>query len=171
MDRRNYKVYFNIGFSGRTTKIFETILENGSGPRFIRTYVAPQTVWKNIKPSNNGMRINDANNRSVHVYCTIDVVVNIEEIVETIIFNVLERIVTQVILWCYYCDKHVERICSDNEYFSLLRRKPYLLFESPHLESKMRSHNLRNRRMNRLDIVLSTKSRLIRQQYFKKSTK
>lgn len=50
------------------------------------------------------------NNLAAYVNGTIDLVVNIGGIVETVRFNVVERQATEVILVCDYCDKYVEII-------------------------------------------------------------
>lgn len=112
MVRRNYKVSANIGFSKHTTRRFAKIIDIGLGPSFVRKDILPQTVWININTSNNGVRIPDANNRYVPFDGTIDLVVNIvgRGSMEIVSFNVVEILLTQVILGCIYCDKHFETI-------------------------------------------------------------
>lgn len=62
--------------------------------------VLHEALWKNIRPGGNLVKIHDANNRSVNVDVTIDLVVNISVSVKTVRFNVVERLATQVILEC-----------------------------------------------------------------------
>lgn len=93
-----------------TTRRLATILDTGSGRSFITKDILTQPVWKSIKPSNNGMNIRDANNRSVRVEGTIDLVINIGGTVEPVRFDVVEHLATQIISGCDYCDKLVESI-------------------------------------------------------------
>lgn len=75
--RRNWKVCASIRFSRRTSKRFVTILNTVSGPSFIRKDALHGTTWNKIKPTVDNFRISDDNNRSVHLYGTIDLVVYI----------------------------------------------------------------------------------------------
>lgn len=105
MVRRNCKVYVNIEFSRRSNRRLATILETGSGSSYIRKDVLPESIWNRIKLTTNNVRIHDANTRSVHVDDTIDPFVDIGGSVETISFNVVERLATKVIIEWHYCDK------------------------------------------------------------------
>lgn len=69
-----------------------------------------ESLWKNIRPNGIFFRIHDANNRSVIVGDTIDVVVNIERSVETGHFNVVEGLATRFTPVCDYCHELIQSI-------------------------------------------------------------
>lgn len=77
------------------------------------------------------MRIPDANNSSVPVNGTIDLVVNKRGSVETFRFKVVKRLVTQLILGCDYCDKHVESIHSTHRIVKLTDAKTVPFIRKP----------------------------------------
>ena len=63
-----------------------------------------------IRPNREGVRIKDAGNRNVKTAGKISLTVMSGNRVENISFYVVERLTTQVILVCDFCDKHVEEI-------------------------------------------------------------
>ena len=57
-----------------------------------------------------GIRIKDAGNRNVKIAGKITLTVMLGNRGGSISFYVIERLTTQVILGCHFCDKHVEAI-------------------------------------------------------------
>lgn len=66
------------------------------------------TLYENMWPIPDSVKIHANNNRSVNDYGTIYLVVNIRGSVETIRFKVVDCLATQGILGCYYYDKYID---------------------------------------------------------------
>lgn len=96
MVRCNPENFASIGFSRQPTLQFATIADSGFGSSFVEKNVLHEYLWKNIHPNRNLFKIRDANDRSVNVHGTIELIFNIRKILETVIFNVDERRATQV---------------------------------------------------------------------------
>lgn len=112
MAKTNYKVDANIGFDRQYTAWFASLFDTGHGASFIRKSMLPNVAWsriKSVKPANS---IRDANNRTVNNCAVIGLIVDIGFGVKHIRFNVVESLVTEVIIGCDFCDKHVEAISS-----------------------------------------------------------
>lgn len=110
MVRRNYKIFANIDLSRRCSRTFAKLPDTGSWPTIIKNDVLHESTWKTIRTCGKSVKIRDANNRSVNVDGITDLVVKVGGSVETIHFNVVELLVTQVILVHGYCEKHIESI-------------------------------------------------------------
>ena len=104
--KRNYKVLANIGVTRRATQRFETILDTGAGSSFIRTNVLPDELLNKIRPLDDEPVIRDAGNRRVALRGSINLTVELGTRVEFVPFLVVDRLSTQVILGCDFCDKH-----------------------------------------------------------------
>lgn len=85
----------------------------------------------------------------------IDLVVNIGGIVQTVFLNVVERLSTEVILECEYCDKHVEIIRPGQRIVELADATTVPNIVKPALHPRLRSHYRRKRSTNRLSIEIS----------------
>lgn len=110
MARQNYKVYANIGVTRKALTKFAIVLDTGAGSRFIRPAVIPDRLQRHIPPNPNPNNIRDANGRKVSVDGMIDLVVEIGTRAEVVQFKVNERLGTNVILVCDFCNKYVKEI-------------------------------------------------------------
>ena len=108
--KRNYKVHANIGFDRRSTARFASVCDTGAGASFIRKGIIPEAAWPKIQPIPNANHVRDANNRQVNICGIIELFVDIGGRGKYIHFNVVERLATEVIIGCDYCDDHVEYI-------------------------------------------------------------
>ena len=77
LDKRNYEVRANIGFTRRETQQFETILDTGTGSSFIRTNVFPDKLLNKIRPLDDEPDTSDAENRRVALPGTINLTVEL----------------------------------------------------------------------------------------------
>ena len=110
MARRNYKIAAYIGLHKSSLARFVVVLDTGAGSSFIRQALIPESYRKHIKPLDDQFNVKDANNRRVVIAGTINLTVQVGKRREVVKFNVVERLGTDVILGCDYCDKHVESI-------------------------------------------------------------
>ena len=67
----------------------------------------PAEMQKLIQPLEVEYNVKDANNRRVAIDGTINLAVQVGSRFEVIKFNVVERLGTDVILGCDFCDKHI----------------------------------------------------------------
>ena len=86
------------------------VMDTGAGSSFIRKAILPQALLDKIQPLAIRTDIRDANNRRVQIIGTINLVLRIGDRSETVRFNVVERLGTDVIVGCDYLDKNVEAI-------------------------------------------------------------
>ena len=70
----------------------------------------PDELLNKIRPLDDELVIRDAGNRNVAFRGTINLTVELGTRVEAVPFLVVDRLSTQVILGCDFCDKHVEYI-------------------------------------------------------------
>ena len=70
----------------------------------------PDELLNKIRPLDDEPVIRDAGNRRVALRGTINLTVELGTRVEVVPFLVVDRLSTQVILGCDFCDKHVESI-------------------------------------------------------------
>lgn len=110
--RHNYKVYANLGFIRWATTRYAVILDTGAGSIFIWKDVIPQRQWSRIKHTGSYLRSRDAGNHRVDIIATIDLSIEVGSQVAIIKLYVVGKLVTDVILDCEFCDKHVEDIIS-----------------------------------------------------------
>ena len=110
MARRNYKIAAYIGLTRSATSRFAAVLDTGAGSSFIRSSVIPESMHKLIRPLDSELSVRDANNRRVAISGTLNLAVQVGTRTEVVKFNVVERLGTEVILGCDFCDKHVEAI-------------------------------------------------------------
>ena len=108
--KRNYKVYAYLGLTKKSTNRYMVVLDTGAGSSFIRRNALPSEAWKLIRPLHSTVRIRDANNRSLNIQGTVNLTCTVGGRSEIVTFYVVERLATEVILGCDYCDKHVESI-------------------------------------------------------------
>lgn len=87
-------------------------------------------------------------------------------IVEIVRLNVAERLTTQFILGCNYCDKHVEIIRPRKRIVAPADATPAPIIRKPASRAKYA-----NKSTNRLDNVLATKPRFSHQPYFNQKHK
>lgn len=109
MVRCNHKSSETLAFLAdllESLQQFSTLDQDRASLR--RTYF--MNSYGKIRPRGNCVKIRDVDNCSVNVDGTIDLVVNIGGRVEIVLFNIVERLATQLSLWCEYCDKHIESI-------------------------------------------------------------
>ena len=110
MARRNYKIAAYIGLHKSSLARFVVVLDTGAGSSFIRQALIPESHRKLIKPLDSEFNVKDANNRRVVITGTINLAVQVGTRQDVVKFNVVERLGTDIILGCDFCDKHVEAI-------------------------------------------------------------
>lgn len=110
MARQNYKVYANLGVTRQSLAKFAVVLDTGAGSSFIRKSAISPKLWVHIRKNTQPTNIRDANGRRVSIEGIIDLVVELGTRTEVVQFKVNERVGTDVILGCDFCDKHVEAI-------------------------------------------------------------
>lgn len=111
MARRNYKIEAYIGHTRRALKRYSVVLDTGAGSSFLKAALIPDELRHLIRPLEDNISVRDASNRIVMIGGTITLVVNIGNRTSTnVTFNVVERLGTDVILGCDFCDSHVEAI-------------------------------------------------------------
>ena len=110
MAKRNYKIAAYLGLSRKSTARFVVVLDTGAGSSFIRKSLLTHELQKSIQPLTEEYNVKDANNRRITIEGTINLAVQVGTRFEIVKFNVVERLGTDVILGCDYCDKHVEAI-------------------------------------------------------------
>lgn len=72
--------------------------------------VIPHSMRNNIRVNGRDQSICDAGTHLIEVHGTIDLTVELGTRLEVVKFNVFERLSTEAILGCDFCDKHVEEI-------------------------------------------------------------
>lgn len=110
MSRSNEKVYENLGFTRRSTCRYAVILDTGAGSSFIHKDALPKMKWKLIKPARSDNRIQDLGNHQVNIAGTVDLYVEVGTQVATIEVYVVDKLGTNVILGCDFCDKNIKEI-------------------------------------------------------------
>ena len=108
--RQNYQVEAYIGQTTKMMSRFTPVLDTGAGASFIRKSVIPESMLPKIKYNLQRMDIRDANNRRVKLDGVINLQVRLGNRIETVHFNIVEKLGTGVILGFDYLDKHVEAI-------------------------------------------------------------
>ena len=108
--KRNYKVHAYLGITARATTQYVVILDTGAGSSFIRHSSLPPGADKRIKPLRSSVKIKDANNRSINVIGTVNLTCEMGSRREIVTFYVVERLATEAILGCDFCDRHIEAI-------------------------------------------------------------
>ena len=91
-------------------KRFIVVLDTGAGSSFIHTSALSTDLQKLIQPLGSDINVRDANNRRVLIVGTMNLTVQAGSRIEIVKFNVVERLGTDVILGCDFCDKHAESI-------------------------------------------------------------
>ena len=89
---------------------YVTILDTGAGSSYVRKDILPDKIMPLIGPLKTTINIKDAGNKRVDISGSIDLTVQLGTRQEVIQFYVVERLSTDVILGCDFCDKHVETI-------------------------------------------------------------
>ena len=107
---RNFKVNAYIGLTTHATMRYTTVLDTGAGSSFIKESCLPPGTEKLIKPLHSAVRIKDANNRALVVAGRINLSCQIGSRKDIVTFYVVDRLATDVILGCDYCDRHIEAI-------------------------------------------------------------
>ena len=110
LSRTNYKVHANLGITTKAMRRFAVVVDTGAGSSFIRKSALAPGMEKLIKPIMAGVPIKDANNNRLKIAGRIDLVCQIGDRADTVSFYVAEKLATDVILGCNYCDHHVEAI-------------------------------------------------------------
>ena len=110
MARRNYKVNALIGKSIHAMRRFVVVLDTGAGSSFIKKSVLPPSVVAQIQPVGLASNVRDASNRRVNIIGTVNLTCQVGMRTDIVRFNVVEKLGTDVIIGCDYCDKHIEAI-------------------------------------------------------------
>lgn len=108
MAKRHDKTYGNIRFSRKTTEQYVVLLDTAAWSSFIRKDDPYKYVGK-IKLSCN-LNVRDANNRKMNTRGTINLSIEVGNRFEMVKFKVVEALVTNILLGCDYCDRHIEYI-------------------------------------------------------------
>ena len=110
LSRQNYKIRAYIGTSTRALVQYIIVLDTGAGSSFVKKEALSPEVFKTMKPLPEQVRVRDANNRRLNILGTVELNVQIGNRQDKVNFYVVERLATDFILGCDFCDKHVEAI-------------------------------------------------------------
>ena len=110
LSRQNYKIRAYIGTSARALIQYITVVDTGAGSSFVKQEALSPEVLKTLKPLPEQVRVRDANNRRLNILGTVELNVRIGNRQDKVNFYVVERLATDFILGCDFCDKHVEAI-------------------------------------------------------------
>lgn len=98
---RNQESVANIDlFYYRSSRICSAIFYNASRLSFMKKDVLHEYLWKSSQSCESTFNIRDGNNLSVNLEDTFYIIVNTRGSLQTILFNVVERQATAVILVC-----------------------------------------------------------------------
>lgn len=104
---RNYKIETYLGPTRHSTTRYSVVLDTGASSRFIKSLLIPRELLYLIWPFEDHIGIRDAINRIVMIAVTPTLVVNVgNQTSANVKFNVVERLGTEVIFGCKFCDAH-----------------------------------------------------------------
>lgn len=89
---------------------FITVLDTGASSTFIELDEMPHQLRKKIEPLNFDFNVRNANGKPALVTGTISILVNLSTNTETVRFYVMEKLATEFILRCDFCDINVDTI-------------------------------------------------------------
>ncbi|CAN8072774.1 unnamed protein product [Agarophyton chilense] len=109
MQKRNYKVYADIGLDKELLTRRLTVLDTGAGPNFIRM---PELGPTNQERTRYGplQDIRDANRNAVRTLGAVKLPVRIGHYLVKVKFVVCRSLAAPIVLGCDYCDRFVEAI-------------------------------------------------------------
>lgn len=110
MSRQNYRVYAYLGQVAQHLTRVLSVLDSGAGSCYIRKGLLPDNLIKKIKPYMSRLKVRDASNRRVKISGIVRLMVKLGTRTESVQFNVVDNLGTDVIIGCDYLDKHVEAI-------------------------------------------------------------
>ena len=110
MTRQNYRVNALVGPTRHNMASFASVLDTGAGSSFIRKEVLPKQLLDKVRAVHERPDIRDANNNRVSILGTLRLLVQLGSRQDTVTFNVVSNLGTDVILGCDFLDKHVEAI-------------------------------------------------------------
>ena len=110
LSRQNYKIRAYIGTSAKALIQYITVLDTGAGSSFVKKATLSLEVLKTMKSLPEQVRVRDANNRRLNILGTVELNVRIGNREDKVNFYVVERLATDFILGCDFCDRHVEAI-------------------------------------------------------------
>lgn len=95
--QQNYKAYVNVGFTFRSIRHFDVILDTCTGSSFFRKDVIANKIWKKVKPLTI-INVQNANNSKFHTIITKTLAVEIGGHVEMVNCNVVDLFASNVLL-------------------------------------------------------------------------
>ena len=110
MARRNYQINAYVGLTSKSLTRLTTVVDSGAGSNYIKKEVLPESLTKRIQPLNYRSDVRDANNKRVRIEGSIYLFVKVGSCTESVRFNVVDKLGTEIILGCEYLDKYVEAI-------------------------------------------------------------
>ena len=107
LQKRNYKVYAEVSAKKGVSKRILSILDTGAGPNLVKREAIPEGAEV---LSAEHLPIRGANGKPIDVAGCVYLTVTVGTQVAKREFLVCERLATDLILGCDYCDRHVEEI-------------------------------------------------------------
>lgn len=99
-----------LGLIRHSATHFIAALNAGASSSFIKHFLLPYELQKRIRPLESQIKRRDASNRLVSIAGTLKLSVNVGSQSTNVKFYVVERVGTDLVLSCDFCDAHAEAI-------------------------------------------------------------
>ena len=153
-----------LGTTTRRAVQHDAVLDTGAASSFIRADLLP--VGARLKPIRDAPNVRGANSQPLAIKGTVDLMVQVGNCKDHVVFYVAPSLAAPVILGCDFCDRHVEAIqprrrvveMDDGSTIPILRTKSSrrldevdLIEDDPLTERRDRSPRVQVRRAMRLE--------------------